>query len=287
MLVIEVGHFNYIYYINAKNTKIILYILYNTLFIGKVFYSFENLPSTNAHAVDLIKHQKVADGSVIHAVAQTNGRGQQGSAWHSTANNNITISIILFPKFLRAMQQFELSRAVALGAFQFVKQIVGDNVSLKWPNDIYIGDKKVGGILIENSITGQYLSSAVVGVGLNVNQTIFPENLPNPTSLSLETGNHFDVLNLIEKLCHEVEKQYLRLKNNHFRAIRMEYETALFRFEKYAFYEIVKDKKTIFAKIIGTTNEGKLLLESRYELNENQKPVCYNFDLKEIKFVLA
>ena len=264
-----------------------MYILYNTLFIGKVFYSFNNLPSTNTYAVNLIKRQNVIDGSVVHAISQTKGRGQQGSSWHSTANNNITISIILYPKFLRAMQQFELSRAVALGTYHFVKQIVGDKVSLKWPNDIYINDKKVGGILIENSITGQYLSSAIVGIGLNVNQTIFPENLPNPTSLRLETGKTFDILNLIEKLCHEIEKLYLRLKNNHFRAIRMEYEAALFRFEEYAFYEIAKDKKTIFAKIIGTTDEGKLLLESRYELDKNQKPICYTFDLKEIKFVLA
>ncbi|MGB1204875.1 MAG: biotin--[acetyl-CoA-carboxylase] ligase [Chitinophagales bacterium] len=264
-----------------------MYILNNTLFIGKVFYSFDNLPSTNTYAVNLIKRQKVVEGSVVHTIAQTNGRGQQQNAWHSEANNNITISIILFPKFLRAMQQFELSRAVALGTYHFTKQIVGDKVSLKWPNDIYISDKKIGGILIENSITGQYLGSSVIGIGLNVNQINFPENIANPSSLQLETGQVFEVIDLIEKLCHEIEKQYLRLKNEHFRAIKMEYEAVLYRFEEYAFYEIPKNGKVIFAKIIGTTAVGKLMLESKYELDKNKKPICYVFDLKEIKFVLS
>ncbi|MCB0573965.1 MAG: biotin--[acetyl-CoA-carboxylase] ligase, partial [Saprospiraceae bacterium] len=181
----------------------------NTLFIGKVYHRFDQLPSTNDHAAELIAKSTPPEGTVIRAASQTAGRGQFGSRWESAAGKNLTLSVILYPDWLEAGAQFHLSMATALALHDTVYSIVQNlpdesllkagepstvyrlpstvhrppsTVKIKWPNDLYLGDRKAAGILIQNSLSGAHLQSSILGIGLNVNQPEFDPSLPNPGS---------------------------------------------------------------------------------------------------------
>ncbi len=141
--------------------------------------------------------------SVISAIEQTAGRGQRGNSWASERGENLTFSILMkfsdkLPHQIQAYDQFAISQMNALAILDFLSSY-GIEAKIKWPNDIYVGNRKICGTLIENSISGQWLSWSIIGNGINVNQTAFPENLPNPTSMSLETGRRFDNRKLLEE----------------------------------------------------------------------------------------
>ena len=135
----------------------------------------------------LIKNTEVAEGTVVLAKEQTSGRGQVNNTWESSYGDNLLMSIVLYPEFLHAGNQFLLSKFVSLAIVDFLSYYL-ENVTIKWPNDIYVGNKKIAGVLIENSLRGAFISSSVVGIGLNVNQTEFSSSIPNPTSLKNESN---------------------------------------------------------------------------------------------------
>ena len=205
----------------------------NTIFIGKVYHRFDELPSTNDWAVELIAKSKPPEGTVIRADSQSAGRGQFGSRWDSAAGKNLTLSIVLYPTWLETSAQFYLSMALALAlrdaVGHFNSSSEGSGVGLKWPNDLYLGTRKAAGILIQNSLSGQFLQSSVVGIGLNVNQLEFDPALPNPTSPALYFGRSFDLDEVADRLFECVEKRYLQLKSGRRAAIKKEYEQSLFR----------------------------------------------------------
>ena len=147
----------------------------------------EQTDSTNNRAAE----SRYGAGDVVIAERQEAGRGQRGNSWSSTPGENLTFSVVLRPDFLPAERQFRISKAVALAVADTIAE-AGLRPAIKWPNDIYIGDRKVTGILIENDLMGPYLSRSVIGIGLNVNQTRFDPALPNPTSLAAEAGHPFD-----------------------------------------------------------------------------------------------
>ncbi len=134
----------------------------------------------------------------IYAGYQTAGRGQTGNGWESEEGKNLLCSILLPPK----KNLFELNVAVSVA----VRRIAGEECTIKWPNDIYWKDKKVAGILIENAIVGSEVKYSIAGVGLNVNQTEFQSDAPNPISLKQIYGTDFAVDELMEKLYAEVQK---------------------------------------------------------------------------------
>jgi len=126
--------------------------IFSGLFVGQNLTVLKETGSTNNYLKDLLSNSKpVNEGTVIMAESQTAGRGQQQNRWHSEPFKNLTFSLLLQPKFLSLQQQFELTRAVSLGVITALQQATGANIQVKWPNDIYYGDKKLGGILIENS----------------------------------------------------------------------------------------------------------------------------------------
>ena len=171
---------------------------YNTLFIGKVLLHFPILDSTNNHAANLLAKSTPMEGTVIFTTHQVAGKGQYGSSWESEAGKNITLSVILHPSFLAVHHQFMLNKAIALGIFDMICQYINPSrVYLKWPNDLYIDNKKVGGILIQNSLKGSQINNSIIGIGLNINQTVFKGNAPNPTSFTLITGQSYS----IDELC--------------------------------------------------------------------------------------
>jgi len=251
------------------------------IILGEKLIKLAIVQSTNNYAFELIHNCKTQEksslsGTVIWADEQIAGRGQQTNYWESERNKNLTLSIILFPENFKAEDQFSLSKLVALGVRDFLSNYVKD-VQIKWPNDIYINDKKIAGILIENSIMGGFLTQIIIGIGINVNQDVFLSKTPNPVSLKLITGIDYELDNLLKKLLNSLEtyinQYYSRTKDD----IDVEYLNCLYR---YKIPSKFKDANKEFIGIItGITQWGELLIEK-----EDAQIVSYYF--KEISFVL-
>ena len=151
--------------------------------IGNNHIRLNRVNSTNKYAVEMIAKSKPIEGTVISASFQYEGRGQIGRFWESEAEKNITCSTILRPDFLEASDQFQLNIAISLALHDFISHFLDNkDVKIKWPNDIYVGDKKIAGILLQNSLIGKKVNSTIVGTGININQTEFSGDVPNPTS---------------------------------------------------------------------------------------------------------
>ena len=150
--------------------------------------------STNSYAKEMLKDKRPPEGTVIVADHQTAGKGQDGNSWESEAGKNILMTLILYPSFVEISSQFRISMAVALGIIDFLKEILPDQrILIKWPNDIYVGKGKIGGILINNEIMGDHFEHVIAGIGLNVNQLRFPTELADSaTSLLLASGKEVD-----------------------------------------------------------------------------------------------
>lgn len=256
--------------------------LTNTLFVGKVFERLVEVDSTNRFAIDwLVSKNKPVDGTVVFTPNQTAGRGQIGSRWESEPDKNINASIIFYPRFLPTQNQWRLNEAVSLAVADFLKLVLPAKliffIKIKWPNDLYVFDRKIGGILIQNSLAGSQIQSSVVGIGLNVNQQIWLSNPPNPTSIFLETGLEFDPERLLADLCKCLEIRYLQLKTgqpDH----RSEYLENLYRFDEPTIFETA-DGHSFSGKITGLTNEGRLrIFDGKQERA---------FEVKEIRFAHA
>lgn len=249
----------------------------NTLFVGHVMMEFPSLDSTNKFALEYLSETNPMEGTVISTPKQTAGRGQRGNYWESEPYKNISLSIILYPKFLAATAQFELSKIVALAVRDLIQTHCDKQVKVKWPNDIYIEDRKVAGILIQNSLSGTSIKNAVVGIGININQETFLSNAPNPTSLKLETGKEFDLQQLIKELCKHVELWYLKLKSHQKQSINDSYLNALYQFNEPCEYQIVETGEVFKGKIIGIANSGQLKIKTQIGI--------LSFNMKAIKFL--
>jgi BirA family biotin operon repressor/biotin-[acetyl-CoA-carboxylase] ligase len=250
----------------------------NTLFTGKVYLRFDELPSTNDQAASLLADGAPDEGTVIRADFQSAGRGQMGAQWWSRPGENLLLSIIYYPTFLAAGAQFYLSMSIALGLYDMVRKTLPDAVPvfIKWPNDLYIGDWKVGGILIQNTISGVHLQSSVIGIGLNVNQREFPEQTPYATSLANVAGRFFSLDTLAETLFSSIENRYLQLKAGNLRSLHAEYERLLWRRGVPASYLRLPENQTFEAVLLGVTEQGLLRLDTA------GGEVC--FDLKKVGF---
>ena len=143
----------------------------------------ERVDSTNDEARRHIS--EIDNLSVVSALEQTKGRGQRGNRWSSQPGENLTFSLVVKDFRIKANEQSAISQTTALSLTDLLSRHE-IKARIKWPNDIYAGDEKICGILIENSLKGSEIDWSIIGIGLNVNQTIFPSDLPNPTSMSLE-----------------------------------------------------------------------------------------------------
>ncbi len=231
----------------------------NKLFVGKVFIRLEKVDSTNVYAKQLLSKSKPDEGTVIIAYHQTQGKGQFGKTWESEAGKNLTFSIVFYPSFLSASKLNLLSQAVSLALLDFFEHHLQVQARIKWPNDIYCHDKKVAGILIENALLNGFADYSIVGIGINVNQTMFSPELPNPTSLKLIFGKEFDLHNLMMSLCPFIEKRYLQLKNSQTETVSSQYETSLYRLnERISFFH---SGQKLDGFIRGINAEGLLEIE--------------------------
>lgn len=256
----------------------------NTLFIGRELIEEPLLDSTNSYMAELLKKSSLLEGLVVWAKSQTQGRGQRGNTWESEVNKNLTLSIVLFPTFLNLDKQFLLNKVISLGVANFIQHYLEENgtvpkdsVKIKWPNDIYAGNKKIAGILIENTLRNNQIINSVIGIGININQVEFKSKSINPTSLQMLTTKDYDLRKCLEKLCSFIEAEYLHLKAFQFQSIDSAYKTMLYQLEQWHRYSI-KGKDTN-AKITGISPEGKLMLNS-------QEGFLEECGFKEIVFVV-
>jgi BirA family biotin operon repressor/biotin-[acetyl-CoA-carboxylase] ligase len=232
----------------------------DTMFTGKTRIELETVDSTNNYAKQLLATERPADGTLVFAHQQHSGRGQMGNNWLTEPGKNITASFIFYPNFLDADEQFYLNMAISLAVKDFCESLIPDEIKIKWPNDIYWGDKKLGGILIENSISGTKISSSVIGIGINVNQTDFETDLANPVSLNQITHLKYDLALLLDELSGFIEKYYLQLRQRHFNFLDKGYTVALYRYQQT--HEFKKGGQVIRGEINGVAKDGKLILHS-------------------------
>ncbi|MEI8006454.1 MAG: biotin--[acetyl-CoA-carboxylase] ligase [Bacteroidota bacterium] len=220
----------------------------------------DSVDSTNAFARRMIDESKAGEGTVIMAREQYAGRGQGENTWHSQAGMNLTFSLVLEPVFLPPDKQFILNKAIALAVMNSVKQSLPPETitSIKWPNDIYAGTRKIAGILIEHTIMGNSLKHSIIGIGINLNQVEFPVHLPNPVSLKQFTGLDHDNEKFLESTCHDLDLEYSRLIRGEFNSINNDYDSSLFGYGSDS--EFTSGSSSFTGRITGVDDLGRLLI---------------------------
>jgi BirA family transcriptional regulator, biotin operon repressor / biotin---[acetyl-CoA-carboxylase] ligase len=236
--------------------------------IGSTIYRIEQTKSTNNYAATQLLTNSLPDGSVIITDSQIDGRGQGLSKWESESGKNLTFSIVLYPDFIEVGNQFELSKVISLGVVDFLSSFT-PAVSIKWPNDIYIGNSKVAGILIENSIRINKISSSIIGIGLNVNQQLFKGDAPNPVSLSQITQQSYDLEEMLLQLCAKIDFRYRQLAAKEILKIDDDYAAILYRRDLWAPY--LDENGNFEGRLLGVDQIGRLQIETRLgEINRYQ-----------------
>jgi len=233
--------------------------------------------STNEYLSELQKKEKLEEGTIIWTDFQTAGKGQTGNSWESEPNKNLLFSILFYPDFLEAAEQFILSQAVSLAIVDTLKPLLkNETVSIKWPNDIYVGNKKIVGILIENTIRGSSIDTCIAGIGINVNQEIFRSSAPNPVSLKQLTGETYLLDDLLKTLQNNLLTRYVELCNNNETITVLDYEENLFR--KDGYYPYKSGDRVFEAKIKSVLPSGHLVLEEK-------NGEILKFAFKEVQFL--
>jgi len=222
---------------------------------------FDTLPSTNQYC-ELLDLDTVEEFTVVWAHTQSAGIGQRGNRWESEPGANLTFSLILKPRFLDAAHPFRITQTVALGLSDMLKELLpGRKVRIKWPNDIYVDGGKICGTLIVNKVQGTHIESSVCGIGLNVNQTRFPDWIPNPVSLCALSGRRHDLHTLLDGLIQSIRQRYRQLQHDGADAIDKPYLERLLHYRtptRYAYQGHVVE-----ATIHGVDSYGRLLLARR------------------------
>lgn len=223
----------------------------NTLFIGQHLIELVETTSTNTHAMELIRQGGVAEGTVIWALYQSSGRGQQGNTWVAEKGKNLTFSLVIHPTFLAADKQFYLSKVTSLAVLGMLTEYLPASqydIQIKWPNDVLVTNHKIAGILIESILRGNSVQSSVIGLGLNVNQGSFEGHKRQATSLKILLNKEFDLKIVLELFCRHFEALYLNLKQGKFERLNKLYLNNLYRYNEFANYKA--GEKIFSAKLI-------------------------------------
>ena len=238
---------------------------------------FDEINSTNVFLYDKISENNDISDMVVVASHQSAGRGMDKNRWESEAGKNLLFSIALNVNFLEAENQFKISQAVSVAIVETLSQLI-DNQQLfiKWPNDIYFGDKKLAGMLIQNTIEGRMMGTSIIGIGLNVNQIEFSKDIPNPISLKMILGKDYDIEDLLNLLINNIKSsvESLRFSENQIE-INRKYISKAYRFGVWSEYFYQNQVKSMI--INGFDKYGRLLLRDK----EGAGIVC---DVKELQF---
>ncbi len=216
------------------------------------------LPSTNLYLSDLLKENPEIGPVMLTADYQVSGRGQGGHHWHSNPGENLLMSLLLFPAFLSASEQFQLSRLASLALIDTLRGL-GIDAVIKWPNDILVNRRKLAGILIENAISGKMLSHTIIGIGLNLNQTEFPVFPVEATSVSLELGLSSECMVVADNLLESLMARYRQLEAGGRARLEGDYLAHLFLLNQPA--EFISGGKQFTGIIRGLSDMGELIVE--------------------------
>jgi len=238
-----------------------------------MIYRFEELTSSNDEAAEA----RYREGDIVWVERQTAGRGQRGHRWESAEGMNLTFSAVFEPLFLAPARQFLLSEAVALGVCDTLARF-GIEARIKWTNDIYVGDRKITGMLIENKLCNGGIMRSIAGIGLNVNQTRFDPSLPNPVSMASAAGREFDRREVMETLREDLGRRYATLRGGGEEALQRDYRRLLYRRDEEHWYAL-PDGNRFRGTIRGVEPSGALKVE-----HADGDVRSYLF--KEIEFVL-
>lgn len=249
---------------------------FSGLFIGQSLITIKEVTSTNDFLKDLVSNSKpLIEGTVIMAENQIAGRGQYQNVWHAEPGKNLTFSLLLKPSFLPLTDQFDLIRVVSLGIYDTLEPLLANKLKIKWPNDIYYNDKKLGGMLIENLVQAGRIKNSIIGIGLNINQEKFPKNVCNAISLKQILHADYDLKALMFNICQNIEAIYLNLKAGKISFVRKTYLSRLYWLNE------IKSFKTLQGvfkgSIIGVKDNGLLIVQHNKDILE--------FSLKEIEFL--
>ncbi|MEZ2335907.1 biotin--[acetyl-CoA-carboxylase] ligase [Mucilaginibacter sp. RCC_168] len=250
--------------------------IFSGLFVGQNLVTIQQVDSTNTFLKNLLSNSKpLPEGTVIMAESQYAGRGQQQNKWHSEPGKNLTFSILLTPVFLPVSDQFDLNRVVSLGVYDALYPYLGDKVKIKWPNDIYYNDRKLGGILIETHVQGTHIKDAIIGIGLNINQENFESGAGNAISLKQILHRDYDLKTILSEICSHIEAYYLNLRAGKFLFVRNTYLSRLYWLNE---VKPFRSNDQVFEGVIKNVKENGMLV---VENNNGQQ----EFSLKQIEFL--
>ncbi len=230
------------------------------MIIGSKLIFLENLPSTNDFVAELLRREDPQEGTIISTNYQSEGRGQAENRWESEDGKNLLISVLLSPDKINPSDQFLISITISLGICDYIMRYI-PSCTIKWPNDIYVNNDKIAGILIENTIMGAQIEKTIAGIGININQKKFISDAPNPVSLSQLTGENYDLNDCLRELCSDLDKRYKQLISEDFTLLRDDYNSRLYRLNNWCNF---RDQKDIFCgRILSVTNNGRLQVEKK------------------------
>ncbi len=241
---------------------------------------YNTIDSTNFEALRCI--DEAPDFTAYAAKFQTSGRGQRGNSWESAVGENLTFSILIRPVLLKAVDQFLVSQIVALGVKDYLKE-KGLDAKIKWPNDIYIKDKKICGILIEHYLSGANLSVSIIGIGVNLNQKKFASDAPNPTAVTLETGEEYILEKELEVLLGIIRKYYVEMNVPKYKKFKDKigamYHESLYKLMEYTRFQEEGTDEVFEARITGIDSNACLKLEKKDGSSKS-------YAFKEIRYLL-
>lgn len=251
-------------------------MLLNHHLIGKHLLKIKECASTNSLAMGFLQQSKEIEGWVFITEQQTKGRGQRGNFWEAAPFQNLTFSCVIKPTFLFVHQQFALNFFISLGLYDFLKEKVPNaSIKIKWPNDIYVNNRKIAGILVENLIKSKNIDTSIIGIGLNVNQVLF--DTVDAQSIRKITQEKYELDTLLQELIDKLNFRYQQLINQGSKIIKKEYLSHLYWMkEPHLFFDVQKDE-FFRGEIIGVDDFGQLIIQ----LDTEQRA----FALKEVQFI--
>ncbi len=245
-----------------------------TEFVGKTLIFLPKCHSTNDIAAELFEKGLISAGTVVMTDHQIAGKGQRGNTWESSSGLNLTFSLVQMPDFLKPEQNFYLNIVTSL-ALTDVLLDLAEPFTIKWPNDLYYHQKKIGGILIENSILSGKISSSVIGIGLNVNQVHFT-GLENAISLYQVFSRAFDLNEMLNLVVKSLDIRWMDLSTHKFESLKTDYLNRLYGYRQIIKFQI--NGQTTEGRIEGIDQVGRLMVGIDGEMKK--------FNFQEIKFLI-
>jgi BirA family biotin operon repressor/biotin-[acetyl-CoA-carboxylase] ligase len=239
-------------------------------------YLHKRLNSTNLYASQIVLKHPLRQPFWVRTDDQFAGKGQGSHTWISEPGQNLTGTLVIFPDHFEAYRQFALSKIFALAVAGFLELFI-DEIHIKWPNDLYAGDLKIGGILIETAIMGKFIDHAILGVGININQVVFAADIPNPVSIRMLSGKRYDLAEMENLFLGSFRNQYSLIEAGKYEDIHDQYLNRLYKHNEWARFK--KADQIINGKISGVNEYGHLMLETESGRIEN-------FGYQEVEYIL-